>query len=141
MTVPKLTALTRLYPVGYGLVVLVWLSLEGSSTLPPALLGIGLAVILFGWIIMRRHSGERLSERLVRRYVLMGGFSMGAGGAILSALLMFFKSSWHGHIVPDYPFGMITAMLWRAPLWGIAGLLLAVGVLLLQSNPQSVTGN
>jgi hypothetical protein len=55
----------------------------------------------------------------------MGGM-VGAGSAALTATFMFLKTAIHSHLYPDYPIGIMLAMLERIPAWGIVGVLLGL---------------
>jgi hypothetical protein len=62
-------------------------------------------------------------------FILSGG-AIGGGGAVTAAAAMLLKNGLHGHIFPDYPFGVIAEMLLRAPVWMAAGALTALALLL-----------
>lgn len=93
---------------------LLWLSVEDATALPAAVLGTAASSLL----TLGAHPSQRSWLAL-----LLAGAIAGAGSAIMAALLMFFKTAWHAHIVPDFPLPMILAMLERAPLWAVAGVL------------------
>ncbi|PJF26317.1 MAG: hypothetical protein CUN53_08335, partial [Phototrophicales bacterium] len=49
---------------------------------------------------------------------------------VITSALMLLKNGLHGHVFPDYPFGVIAEMLLRAPVWIGAGALTALAWLL-----------
>lgn len=126
LRLPKPATKARFLLIGYGLILLVWLSLEDSSTISVAVLGTGTAIIYAGaWL------GNRFGERILPMKIwfvglILSGIVMGALSALSTATLMFFKSSWHGHTFPDYPPQMIADMLLRTPIWALSGALLGV---------------
>jgi hypothetical protein len=129
MESPNITPLPlrlRLLTIVYGAALLFWQSAEDNSALPAALFGaVGSALILYGWW-MRQIRTKPLSPLNWRLGMLLTGIVWGAGSAVLTTILMFFKTAWHSHIFPDYPTPMMLAMLERAPIWSFAGLLLAL---------------
>jgi hypothetical protein len=59
---------------------------------------------------------------------LLLGAADGLGTSVATAVLMFFKNARHAHVFPDYPAGMIIAVLERAPLWAAAGALAGLSI-------------
>ncbi|KXK20119.1 MAG: hypothetical protein UZ15_CFX003001838 [Chloroflexi bacterium OLB15] len=57
----------------------------------------------------------------------LGGLA-GSGTAASAALLMLIKNGLHGHLFPDFPFGMIAGVLALAPIWAIGGGLVGLGI-------------
>jgi hypothetical protein len=124
--------------IGYGLIILIWLSLEDNNNLSVALLGIGLALLTSLFLLLNRFGGRTFSLRQCFWGNLVLGAIVGALSAVSTALLMFFKSSWHAHQFLDYPPQMMLAMLSRIPIWALAGFLigLSVGNLVLLKNAK-----
>jgi hypothetical protein len=56
-----------------------------------------------------------------------GGALVGAWSLLCVVGLMFFKTAWHSHLVPDYPLPMMAAMLARLPVWAVVGALVGAG--------------
>jgi hypothetical protein len=118
----------RLIAIGCGALLFFWLRIEDNSTLPPVLAGLALTLVAaFLWL-----DGALGGKTLRLRYVfpgaaLLGGIS-GLGTAAAAALLMLLKNGTHGHVFPDYPFGVIVEILRRAPLWALAGGLAVFGI-------------
>lgn len=119
---PKTKA--RFLLIGYGLGLLFWLGLENHSTLLVALLGFGAALIYITTTIMNRFHSRDLPMRLWCVGLIVWGAIIGAASTLTTALLMVFKSSWHGHLTPDYPPQLILDMLTRLPIWTLSGLLI-----------------
>jgi len=111
-----------------GLGSLWWMRWEDQDASAAALLGLlGASALALLWL-----GAQPLLYRLgaCSRATLLGILA-GVGAAPLSAVLMLFKNAWHGHLFPDYPLGMVLALLERAPAWALAGALagLALGLL------------
>ncbi len=129
----------RFLMIGYGLVLIFWMSLEDSSTLTVSLLGTGAAVIYIGIWLLNRLSERELAFRHWFPGMIFSGTLFGAASVLITVILMFFKSGWHGHIYPDYPPQMIFAMLTRLPVWALSGTLTAIfcAILLLLHKAQN----
>jgi hypothetical protein len=130
---PKTKA--RFLLIGYGLILVIWMSLEDKRAVSVALLGTGAAIIYLGTWILSRFSGQDIALRFWFTGFILSGIGLGAASALSTAILMFFKSSWHEHLYPDYPPQMIAAMLARMPFWAMSGALfgLAIAICLLLS--------
>lgn len=121
---------TRLLILAYGILVFLWLRIEDNSVLPAVTAGLGLSLLAaFIWLT------NNLSGRTLRlRYALPGaallGGLCGLGAAAATAGLMLLKNGMHGHVFPDFPFGIIVEILQRAPLWALAGGLIGLGLAL-----------
>ena len=124
--------------IGYGFILLIWMSLEDKGTLTVSLLGTGAAIIYIGFWLINRYSDRELDFRLWFSGIVLSGTVIGAASAFTAAMLMFFKSGWHGHLYPDYPPQLIASMLSRMPVWAISGTLIglfcAILILLRQSQ-------
>ncbi len=117
----------RLCGLVYGLLVFLWLSPEDSLIAPPLMLGVvGVLLLLTRWLL-RWRGGQRVA--LVPLAAGMGA-AAGAGGVLAAVALMFFKNALHAHEFADYPLGLLLTLLARAPLWGLIGLLLGIGLAL-----------
>lgn len=126
LRLPKPLTKARFLLIGYGLILLVWMSLEDSTTLSVALLGTGASIIYSGAWIANRFGEHELSLKSVSIGLILWGVLLGALSTLMIALLMFFKTSWHGHVYPDYPLAMIVDMLALMPVWAICGGLLGL---------------
>lgn len=120
----------RLIVIGGGLAVFLWLRLEDHGVVPAIIMGLilaGLALIVWLW--------PRLANRPLKpgRLVLLAalsGVGLGLLTALAAAFLMLLKNGFHGHLNPDYPAGVILDTLVRAPIWALAGGLLAAALTL-----------
>lgn len=120
----------RLIVIGGGLAVFLWLRLEDHGVVPAIIMGLilaGLALIVWLW--------PRLANRPLKpgRLVLLAalsGVELGLLTALAAAFLMLLKNGFHGHLNPDYPAGVILDTLVRAPIWALAGGLLAAALTL-----------
>lgn len=141
LTLPQLGSRSRFAMIGYGLLILIWLSLEDTSSLSVAFLGTGLAFLILVFSLLNRIGGQSFSlKQSFFGIIILGAFT-GALAAICTTLLMFFKSSWHGHQFLDYPPQMMLAMLSRALAWSVAGLLmgLAIGIFVVLRTTSSAS--
>lgn len=130
LIVPALGGRLRLAALAYGGLLLVWSSLEDNSVLPVSALGWGLAVIALTLWITRHYGGRRIAGRAALLATALAGAAAGLGATLAGTLLMLVKTGLHSHVFPDYPFGLMVDILARAPLWALAGMLAAVGLLL-----------
>ena len=127
-TIPRLDYRFRLIVIGYGLVLLLWMSLEDTHTEPVVVLGVVLSLLVSLQTLLRRMGGHGVSVRQLLLILSLGGGLVGVGASISTALLMFFKNAWHAHLFLDFPPGIMLAILERAPAWGLAGVLIGVGI-------------
>jgi hypothetical protein len=104
-----------------GLGAFIWLRLEDNAVWSAALIG-----LLISALFTLSMVGVSRSPLI---FILSGG-AIGGGGAVTAAAAMLLKNGLHGHIFPDYPFGVIAEMLLRAPVWMAAGALTALALLL-----------
>ncbi|MAS37587.1 MAG: hypothetical protein CL610_26560 [Anaerolineaceae bacterium] len=128
MVLPTLGRGTRLLALTYGLALFFWLSLEDTSVAPVVAFGFGLAILIIGLTTLDKIGGQWLTVRHFFALTVLSGVALGLGTSVATAVLMFFKNARHAHLFPDYPTGMIVAMLERAPWWGVAGGLLGLSL-------------
>ncbi|MDQ7027602.1 MAG: hypothetical protein Q9P44_18825 [Anaerolineae bacterium] len=126
MKILKTDSRTIFLLLGYGLVLLIWLSLEDNGVLSVALLGTGAATLFTMIWLLKRIGGQVIALRVWFFGLLGLGAAIGALSTLITTLLMFFKTGWHGHGFADYPPTMILAMLQRMPIWTLAGLLVGL---------------
>jgi uncharacterized membrane protein len=137
MIVPRLPRRFTLIVLCYAGIILSWLGLEDNAIVPVALIGAGGALVVSArWLCVRLGGRAFMFSTALAGGALFGMVS-GAGAAVLTALLMLFKNGMHGHIFPDYPGGLIIAMLARAPLWSIAGALLGAAFVLFRAGADA----
>ncbi|MBK9123341.1 MAG: hypothetical protein IPM16_09520 [Chloroflexi bacterium] len=67
------------------------------------------------------------------------GSAVGAGAALCTVLVMLFKDVRHAHPFPDFPPGLLAAMIARIPAWAAAGALLGISFGLVRAalDPRS----
>jgi hypothetical protein len=130
LTIPRRSSGLRLIALGSGGIVFLWTSLEDTNVLPVTLLGGGLALILLVLWVTGRFGGKTFAGRTAVMAAALIGAAWGLSAALAVALLMLVKNGLHGHLFPDYPFGMIAEILGRAPLWALAGIFAGIGALL-----------
>lgn len=130
--IPKTDSRTIFLLLGYGLVLLIWLSLEDNGVLSVALLGTGAAILFTIIWLLKRIGGQVLPLRRWFLGMLGLGAAIGALSALTTTLLMFFKTGWHGHDFADYPPAMILAMLQRLPIWTVAGLFVGLAIAMIR---------
>lgn len=114
----------------WGAAILVWLSLEDSSPVPAAILAAGVSLLLISTQMLRWKKLNTVNAGYIFPIAALFGALSGASAAITTALLMLLKTGMHAHGVPDYAFAQMLGMIERAPVWALAGALLAIGVAL-----------
>jgi hypothetical protein len=127
---PRLGRRARLLPLIYGLAAFLWLRLEDNSVLPAVLVGLGGALVTGGFWVARRAGGKAFPLPYALIGAALFGALIGLATAPATAAAMLVKNGLHGHLSPDYPFGLIAAILARAPAWALAGALAGLGVML-----------
>lgn len=118
----------RLAALLIGVVVFFWLRVEDDNAIAAAVCAF-LSTCLFvtGWA-WRKAGGRSYSwRRMLATCAALGGLA-GSGTAASAALLMLIKNGLHGHLFPDFPFGMIAGVLALAPIWTIGGGLVGLGI-------------
>lgn len=128
MRLPHRGRKARWIAILYGLLIFFWLSSEDNRIWPVTLLGAGAAVLIVAWMILSRWGGQTIPARYVPVSLALFGLLTGLGASLITALLMLFKNARHGHIFPDYPPGLMGAILERGPLWALGGALAGLGV-------------
>lgn len=127
-TQPLPGMIRRLLIIGLGGVLFFWTRIEDNDVLFVAAAGWGTSfLIALLWLL-------REPRELSRRQFFLGGpllgTAVGIGAALCTALLMLIKNGLHGHVFPDFPFGVILGILERAPAWSLAGALFGLGLAL-----------
>lgn len=120
----------RLIVIGGGLAVFLWLRLEDHGVVPAIIMGLilaGLALIVWLW---PRLANRPLNPGRLVLLAALSGVGLGLLTALAAAFLMLLKNGFHGHLNPDYPAGVMLDTLVRAPLWALAGGLLAAALAL-----------
>lgn len=130
LSIPARRGALRVAALVYGVGLFLWSSLEDNSVLPVVLLGSGLALILLALWLSDHYGGQSFSGRAALIAAALAGAATGCASALAVTALMLLKTGLHAHAFPDYPFGMMTGILARTPLWALAGSLAAVGLLL-----------
>ncbi|MCU0500106.1 MAG: hypothetical protein MUF87_22380 [Anaerolineae bacterium] len=114
--------------IACGIAVFLWMSVEDTQTWPVVVLGGSVSLIaVVHWsqrFFMRTPLPSKGGIALIG---LLGGLT-GLGTALITALLMLIKNAWHLHPFPDFPPLLMGAILTRAPWWGVAGVLIGLGI-------------
>lgn len=105
--------------LGYGAVLLVWLSTENASVWVVSLLGTGLALMLLRLAVLRWLGGKTISHWFPA--VVLFGASIGFLAVWCAVGLMVFKNAWHAHAYLDFPTHLIQEMPRRVLAWTVAG--------------------
>jgi hypothetical protein len=113
-----------------GAVILVWLTIEETREF--GVLVISGLICTWGaaYFLYRTKLGRR---QMVLWHVAVGGMA-GLLLAPLAILLMALKSGIHGHGTPDFTPGQLQAILSRARIYILAGILIGAGSGLLRGN-------
>jgi hypothetical protein len=132
LTIPRRGRKLTLLSIGYGLLILFWLSSEDRAIWPVMLLGSGLSVGI-GWLVaVRYQAGRTLSGWRGLGVLAVYAGLVGAATAALSATLMLLKTASHAHLYPDYPLPIILDTLVHLPAWSMVGFLGGLGIGLLR---------
>ena len=129
-TSPSVSRPLRWMSLAWGAAILIWLSMEDNSAIPVAVLATGASVLFTTLQTLRWLEKYPIRGRYTLPAATLFGASSGAGSALATAFLMLLKTGLHSHVAPDYTFAQMLGMLERAPLWALAGALLAIGVAL-----------
>ena len=127
MRVPERGRRLRWIIILYSLLIFFWLGPEDNHTAPVILIGAGASVLLLMVWTLHRVGGKIIPLRYIPLGLAFLGTVAGFGTSVLSALLMLFKNVRHSHIYPDYPPGLMAAVLERAPIWALIGGLIGLG--------------
>lgn len=114
--------------VGWLFILLIWLGLEENSVESAVVLGHGLTVLWLGRFVYQRWGGRVFTVSQIAALSSTLGAVMGSFGVVASAGIMFFKSAWHNHLVPDYPLALILALFAYIPAWILVGAFFGFGV-------------
>jgi Co/Zn/Cd efflux system component len=130
--------LKRWWLILAGIAIFFWSSTEDNHVIVVSLLALNFVMAL----LLHKNTAERWQ---VSYKAMLWGALAGIATNLLTVGLMFFKTAWHSHIAPDFPVGMMLAMLLRLPWWALAGALVGVAFFALhQAMPaqsQSKSGN
>ncbi|GAB4309496.1 MAG: hypothetical protein Kow00117_02890 [Phototrophicales bacterium] len=132
MIYPKRDTKSRWLVILTGLLIFIWLGQEDNHTLPVTLLGIWSAGFSVIFISMGKLGGQQFHYRQLPLLGMLFGAISGISASLITAALMLFKNARHAHFLPDYPAGMMGDILERAPLWGLAGAFIGLGIALIQ---------
>ncbi len=121
MEIPHLTRQHITMSLGYGGILLFWLSLENNNILFVSLLGAGLAGILTGLTVLRYLGGRTFLPYQWIPSLIILGCVIGFAAVWASLFLMIFKNGWHAHAYPDFPATIIGGMVHRLLPWSVAG--------------------
>ncbi len=111
--------------------ILFWAGLEDASVAPVVALGAITAALTFGHALLARWRSGSLNAGEWCVWMILGGAGAGMGAALAAILLMAIKVSLHSHNYPDYSPTAVVGLFTRAPQWGLAGLLIGLGLALI----------
>lgn len=121
----------RQVAVIYGVAFFIWLPVEDHSVWPAVIFGAALALLLVNSGLLDKMGRLAIPSANLPIAAALWGALNGLGASLATTGVMFFKNALHGHIFPDYPPGLMFAMLQRAPAWAAAGALSGLGLALL----------
>lgn len=130
LTLPHAPRWTRWLVIACGVLLLMWLSREDNRVWPVTLLGLSMTLLAITLRGLDHYGGRPLAARYLPVLLSLWGVLVGLGSSLTTASLMLLKSALHSHIVPDYPPGLMLAMLERAPIWALGGGLIGVALAL-----------
>ena len=110
--------------IGYGALLLAWLTPEDNTIFVVSLLGAGLSLMIVLLVVLRWFGGRTLAPRQWIPGLVLLGALLGFGAVWMTVFLMVFKNGWHGHAAPDFPGVVVVGIINRAIPWTVAGALL-----------------
>jgi hypothetical protein len=131
LTIPSLTNRYIVGCLGYGVVILGWLTPEGNAVWFASLLGVGLAYLLLGLGLQHWWGGHTLSCKHWMPLSILLGLGGGLAASLCTFLLMLIKNVQHSHLVLDFPSEVLLGTLERTPAWMVAGGLIHLALLLI----------
>lgn len=127
---PIQTLYHRLIAIGYGAILLVWLSTENRTLWLTSLLGAGLSIVVLFLSLTSWWGGRTYSwKTALIGAIILGGLS-GLGSVLGTVFLMVFKNAQHAHLTPDFSNEIILGITSRTGYWMVAGALFGGAVLL-----------
>lgn len=138
LTIPYQNTWHRFGAIGYGAILLLWLSTEENAVWLTVLLGTGLALVIEGLFITHRLGKKTLGWRIWLPGILLLGAITGLASVFGTILLMVFKNVQHSHAAPDFSRAVVEGIFQLAPAWMLSGALLggAVALAILAFSPQ-----
>lgn len=130
LTIPPLTNRYILMMIGYGVLLLGWLTPEDDTVWLVSLLGTGLAYLVLGLVVRGQWGGRTLAPVVWIPGMIFLGALAGLLSASFTFLLMVMKNVQHAHLVLDFHPSVTVGMLARIPAWMAAGALLHLGLVL-----------
>jgi hypothetical protein len=121
LSVPQHTLIHTLFAIGYGGILLVWLSTESNHPGIVSALGSGLACVVVGLSVLRRFGGRELRFAVWGPGLVVAGLLAGLCSVIGTALLMLMKNAQHSHVMPDFSGEVVVGILGQTPAWVLAG--------------------
>ncbi|KAB2905056.1 MAG: hypothetical protein F9K27_06075 [Anaerolineae bacterium] len=122
MTIPTHKSRDTTAMIGYGAVLMLWLSVENTNLVVVSVLGAGLSAMLLRLMVLRLYGGKTFS--LWAPGMFFFGLLVGFGAVWCTVGLMVFKNAWHAHAYPDFPATIVTGITQRWLSWSLAGGLL-----------------
>lgn len=121
-----------------AVLVLLWSGPEDTRIGGAAALGVWTAVSIGTYWASRRGGVIVRGWRAAALWIVFGA-AVGAGAALCTVLVMLFKDVRHAHPFPDFPPGILAAMIARVPPWAAAGALfgLCAGLMRGALDPRS----
>jgi hypothetical protein len=130
LTIPYQNIWHRFGAIGYGAILLLWLSTEENAVWLTVLLGTGLALVVEGLFITHRLGDKTLGWRIWMPGIILLGVITGLASVFGTILLMVFKNVQHSHAAPDFSRDVVEGIFQLAPAWALSGGLLGGAVAL-----------
>ena len=123
--------LMRPWLIALSLIIFFWSGVEDDDVVTVTALGLALSLTLALRLLISRLGGAGTITALRGWLALPTGAGIGALTSLTTVALMLFKDLRHAHPFPDYPPGLMLALLERLPAWSVAGALIGLGLCLL----------
>jgi hypothetical protein len=123
----------RWFAILLGMVFLIWIPFEDSSTTPPLVFAMALTTL--GAVIFL--SSDKRPFRTALLNSIFAGTLAGIVITPLALFLMVFKTGLHSHQAPEFSNQQILSIIYRTPIWLLGGFLVGLGSGLWLVNRES----
>lgn len=124
--------LLRWNAVSCAVLIFLWSGPEDTRIGSAVALGVWAALSIGAYWAARLSRSAVYGWKAAALWVAFGA-AVGAGAALCTVLVMLFKDVRHAHPFPDFPPGLLAAMIARAPAWAAAGALFGAAVGFMQA--------
>jgi len=129
--IPNWGTSIRLLLIAVAGMIFFWLGLEDHTLFWIALLSFACTALILAQRFFLQFGGRFIEKRQFTHSIILNGIVQGVFANVFLVGAMFFKTAWHGHAQPDFPFMMMVATLAQIPIWLLGSLSITIGIILL----------